>query len=684
MHVRNGRAKLTIDPRTGSILRLEDCITGRAHIDACREGRDDGRLFRIVTPADSWWSCTADSHEQTQVECTTTPGGVCIRYPSLLAGDGAHTGVDVRVDIRTSAAPDEILLTMQVTNRGPRTLLDTTFPLVGGWFEQGGRGRDRIAIGANSFVEPRMFPTQAGNTYARNHQRAAWSYPVHLACPWVDVSGPAGGFSYLNYMPEGLNGQFWMENLAGYGDDFRLQMGWAHLVAVRPGGSWTSPTMALAVHDGDWRDTADRYRTWFDARHPPDYSRPAVRSRIGFQNVFFRGFDGTPIRPLDAIPQAAKAGRRYGIDALCVWDMLTLGNYARHDPHDLTDYSPGERATIQHGLRQAEAAGTKTCALINFRHPNAGLHLPDTRLADRVQRRFTGTFRTENWTANHTTGAIWSHHIGPESYVFSPFSADHRERVLQLTRDYLDMGYSSMFYDQPFESQPDYGLLDDGCAPETTHHRAVDLVAAVRELLLTNDRDAVVIGEECDILATPQIDQWMSWSIAAPSPRLTERLTMMRYAMPHTILSWVVDHEPERAALAFAFGMQLCLMVHGAEGTLEDEPAFGERLLALKSLRRATAERTVLARFAGQRGLILDSDGGLTACAYDSPAGPAVVLAATDAGARATVEVDRDSFACPGGESAGTVCYLDGTRTVQRDETCELTLGKGEVAVWML
>ena len=93
----------------------------------------------------------------------------------------------------------------------------------------------------------------------------------------------------------------------------------------------------------------------------------------------------------------------------------------------------------------------------------------------------------------------------------------------------------------------------------------------------------------------------MSWSISQPS-RLPD-VAMMRYAMPHTILSWTLDHEPERAALAFTLGMQLCLMVHGAEGTLADEPELGSLVASMAKLRHATAERTVMACFRDRLGL---------------------------------------------------------------------------------
>ena len=682
IELHNGRTKMIVDPRTGSILYIEDRTTGLVHLDGNRNGRGDGRLFRLVIPGERWWSCYADSQEQTQVKCTRSGNSLTLEYPNLKAADGLQTGITVCVEIRPGDMADEFRLSIQIKNRGPRTVIDTTFPLLGGWHEQG--DHNRIALGANHIIAPRSLAASASPNYARNGKRGGWYYPVELACPWIDMSGPKGGLSYLNYMMEGRNGKFWIENLAGYGDEFRLMFGWSHLIALRPGNSWISPPLGLAVHGGTWHATADRYRVWFDAQHPPDYSRPAIRSRIGFQNAFFRGFDGTPIRPLKTIPQVAEAGRRYGVDALCVWDMLTLGNYARHDPCDLTDYSPEEQEELQHGLRQAKAEGTRTCALINFRHPNVALHLSEPDLPNRVQRRFTGTFRTENWTANHTFGNLETKHIGPESYVFSPFSLAHRERVMRLTREYLALGYSSMFYDQPFEIHPDYGFVDHGHTPDTTHHEALQIIGEVRKLLLARDPQAVVIGEESDILATPYIDQWMSWSIAEPSPQLIERVAMMRYAMPHTILSWVVDHEPERAAIAFAMGMQLCLMVHGAEGTIAEEPAFAERVRALVELRRRTADRTVMALFRSQVGLEIDGDNGFAAYVYDSALGPAVIVAACGARARGKVTIIPETFTIQNRPTDGTVFYLDGSQVAHTGAVREFDLEKNGVAVWTL
>ena len=153
----------------------------------------------------------------------------------------------------------------------------------------------------------------------------------------------------------------------------------------------------------------------------------------------------------------------------------------------------------------------------------------------------------------------------------------------------------------------------------------------------------------------------------------------MCYSMPHTTLSWVVDHEPERAAIAFALGMQLCLMVHGAEATIEEEPAFADRVKALAALRQKTAGRTVMARFRGEDGLDVDGDTGFAAYAYESPSGPAVVVAACGAPAKGKVTVQRDH-----GNADGMVYHLDGNQSAHAGAACEFDLGKDDVAVWTL
>jgi len=679
--INSGRIRISLNPVTGAVVRVTDTCSGLTHLNAADGAPGDERILRVVAPSSDWSSRYADGHLQQGVEVARQDAGIRVRFPDLTAATGETLGIAAEFRAYPSSAPDEILFTVQVQNQGQHTVNEIRFPWLAGWRGYAGKGRDIMTVGARSFLDPHGFPTGAGNAYALNSQRLTVDYPVGLSAPWVDISGPEGGFSFINYMPQPENGALSIENLAGYGPGIVLALGWAHRIVLRPGETWTSPPVGIAVHPGDWHETADRYREWFET-HSPIPTRATLARRIGFQNVFFRGFDGTPIRPLADIPRVAEIGRRYGVDHLCVWDAPTLGNYINSAAGDLTDYAEPHRSALCEGLAQAEASGTRTSALINFRHPPVALRLGDPALRREIQHRYDGTARTENWSGSHCHAGLWTKHLGPESFVFSPFSEAHRERVLRLTREYLDFGYSCMFYDQPFEVHPDYGFIEAGARPEQTHHQALTLIAQVRELLLARSPEAIIIGEECDIFSTDCVDLWMSWRISSPS--VAPEVAITRYSIPNTTMSWVVDSDPSRAALAFALGMHLCLMVHGGEGTLEDEPELARLVSALAALRTATAERTTLARFNDQRGITVDGDDSLVAYSYDGAMGPAVIAAAPGEAAAGTITVDRSAFAAPGDPASAVVHRLDGAVVPAPGDQLHLTLTPNEVAVWVL
>ena len=666
MEIKNGRMKLTLHPRTGSIARIEDTATGRSLLDGFSCGRSDGRLFRLIVPREMWWSCYADSHEQRPPEVKRNGDALTLRYANLAAHDEAEgAGITAEVTIQPSERPDEILFSLQIKNEGRREINEVRFPWLGGWTGEGQGGPWRFVHGGNGEFDPlailRFDNRGLGGNAAGEPQRKGMLYPRHLYLPWADLSGPEGGLSYIVYMNRPINSMLSIENLARYQRGTRLAWGWAFSALMRPGETWSSPPVGLAVHRGDWHETADRFRAWYEPRIRFAAGKAAQGSMIGFQDVFFRGFDGTPIRPFKDLPRVAAIARKYGVRHLAVWDYLSMGNYSKQSPCDLLDYNEKEKELLKRVLRQAKAEGSNVSALFNFRHPCVAKVFRDPELQDRIQRRHDGTPRTENWTVSHNHAASFVPQMGPESYVYSPFSAAHRERVMRLTRDYIDLGYTSMFYDQPFEYFPDYGAFKHGGRPEETHAAAIEIIRDVRALLQARDPKALVIGEECCLFGSQWVDLWMSWSNSVASA--IPSASMTHYSIPHTMLSWIVDSEPEQAAIGFALGFYLCLGVHGNEGTLEDEPALAAQVGNLAQLRKRVAERTVHARFNDTRGLqIKKSSDSMLAFSYDSPKGPAVIVAAPKTAGTIELALDRGAFAAPGDTKNGRVLCSGGKK----------------------
>jgi hypothetical protein len=506
----------------------------------------------------------------------------------------------------------------------------------------------------------------------------SFSYPVAMYAPWADLSGPGGGISYINYMTRPQNGHVSLENLAGHGPGLRLAWGWVFPALIKPGQVWTSDAVGVSVHTGDWHATADRYRVWMNQWFKPPPTNPRHREMIGYQNVFLRGFDGEPFRPLDAVPQIAAAGRKYGVDHLTIWDFITIGNYAKRADLDVLDYTPREKAILREGLARAKAEGTNVSALINFRLTRSNTTLFREESHQELIRCYDGTVRVEQFPATQFHPHAWARGMGPYVNASSPFAPTFRARVLRHAREYSDLGYTSMFFDQPFEELPDYAHVSQGCAPEDTYGAVVSLLDQVRRDLHLRDANAYMIGEYCEAFAAQHIDLWMSWYPTFP-PAIRAA-----YALPQTMHSWVIDANPAQASHAFAAGMYFCLCTHGNEGILTDEPEFGEHVAALARLRQRCAARTVHSRFNDTLGLQVESDGPGLAYLFEGPEGLAVTMAALDGPAKIKVAVNRKSFAQPGREGEGRLCRLDGSRASTRGDEQVVELRPHEVAVWEL
>jgi hypothetical protein len=677
MHLENGRLRLTLDERSGSIVGIEDRKTGLVHLNATGDGRADGRLLRVIVPSAVWSSRYADSHVGPPPQIEQRGTGVRLLFAGLQA-QGEPTGITAEVQIDLPPGTDEARLTLYLRNDGPGQVTEIQFPWIGGWTGLGGTGKDLMILGAHSEFDPFSFPLNKGTTYAQYHQRTSFDYPLAMYEPWMDLSGPGGGLSYINTMRTPQNGFMALMNLAGHGHGPGLRLAWAWCapILLQPGEEWTSPPFALSVHGGDWHETADRYRVWMDTWRAPAPGKRAARTAIGFQNVFLRGFDGAPFNDLDAIPAIAAAGRRYGVEQLCLWDHILLGNYCKAVDADLLEYPEAEKQAIVRGLAQARAEGTNVSALVNWRVCNSMSSLWRREAHAEAGRSLDGSLRQESPCASHYHGRIMTNHLGPNSYPLSAFAPTFRARVLRQTRAYLSWGFTSLFYDQPFEYLPDYGHLAEGKRPEDTYAAVVDLLSEVRALLRQNDPDGLLIGELCEGFASQYIDLWMSWYLK-PAPALRSA-----YSIPHTMQSWVVDSNPGQASLAFAAGLYLCLCTHGNEGTLDDEPAFAQHVAALAALRKRAAERTVMARFADMRGLRVQGDDGLVAYSYDGDEGPAVIVAAPGSKGRITVELDRAAFGVPGDPDYGLIRRLDGRESEARGDRQTFVLGENEVAVW--
>lgn len=681
--IARGRTELCLSTASGTVLGVRDLSSG-SWVCGVTDCPGMSRLFRLVAMRRGQRGRAADAHLQASPEWELTAEGLIIRYASLaFEGEAAACSAEVRVE---PGGPDELLLTLTVRNEAADPVHEIQFPMLPGWRNSDGEPPIELTAGAKWRSRVGNLPQFGPPAYCQWYQQTDADYPGStMYLPWLNFASGQTGLALTNYMTRPYRGGIAGINLAGHEKGNTECYWWRHYPLIRPGDSWTSPPVGIRVHDGDWHDTADRYYAWFTEHVGVSLQQPdSLRRSIGFQNIVLRNFDGTPHNEIATLPEHARAGMECGIGHLVVWDALSLGNYALWDPDlDLFDYSDAEREALCEAIRQSREVGARVSALSDFRHVNVMSSLYPRYRSEAVLA-MDGSEQRENWMGGTRSSRIFTPHVGGNCIILSPRSPATRERFDELVGRYLALGYDAIFYDQPFLYQLDYNHMGEDNRPDDASAACYDNAAHVRERVRERHPEAYLIGEQFDIFsASRAIDLHMEWNFTNAG---VDDLARTLYSCPHALLSYVIDYTTAaeaHASRAFAAGLLLCITIDGGEASLAKRPALGEHVARLAALRRRCADRIAYGRFRHTLGLSAQLDEDMVAYAFESAAGPAVTVAAGEAGGAARLALDRSRCGNPAAFPPGMLYHLDGSATeTEPTDAITITLPANGAAVW--
>ena len=609
MELSNGLVGFLFDDETGSLAQITDLGTGRDYLADPR----GNRLFKLIVPTERHTSRPVYSHEpRPQIE---RAGEVLtLRFPGLVA-EGRPTGVSATVTVRLPAGSHEALFSIELRNGSPYLVHEVHFPWVGGWTGIAGKGTDCMTIGPWRLDPHTAFPTHRTHTFGRYNQRGYFGGSFFL--PFADLSGGGCGLSYCIYAKTPRVCGLLVEDLSPvYGAPC---LSWAYVghPFLRPGGTWQSPEIGVGTHRGDWHETVDRFRAFAESwwRQPPAPAR--LRGIIGFHNVQFMGFNGELYHDLTEIPAIARDGMRYGVHDLCVWDVPSQ-LYLRPDTGGFWETEPERLAALRQGLADAKALGCNTSPLLNLRNITRRCRLFE-EMSSELKRSIYGEPIADSYplSLNH---AQWSAEVREAGgYRLCQSSPKFHAFALDVVRRTLDLGFTSLFIDQPADTVL---CMDDShghASPDAVMEGAYQWIGAAAEMVRARDPEGYVVGELPELFNTQLLDLWWDWG------KRDVKWEVIRYLLPGSLQLWCIDeHERDVLSTAFASGHLLSLMTHEVSGLLSDEPDLAEHVARLAKLRRDTAPYLGMGRFVDQRGLSGEGAGGYV---HVSDAGLAVGLA---------------------------------------------------------
>ncbi|MDD5704639.1 MAG: hypothetical protein PHR35_01850 [Kiritimatiellae bacterium] len=612
----NGLLRLELDAGAGSVLQIADLKTGKRYLGDAR----GARLAKLIVPTPEHVSRPLYSHEAGRPAFDSQGDTLTIAFPELRYR-GQATGVFLTVRIRLPEGSAEAFFSAEIRNASPYRVHELWFPWLGGRRERQGRGRDIVATSKAFETDIYGRLRLAGkSTHTFGHHHLRFAYDPGQMLPLMDMSDPAGGLSYIKYEKRPSPHILVFENPLYEREDACLTWSWATGVFVEPGQTWTSCECGVGVHQGDWHDTADRFRKWLSTWWQPCDTPRALRERIGLFHVHTHDFAGERYHEFAELPAIARDARRYGIRDLMFWDK-TAAVYGRPDRGGFWEMPAARRRELKTALAAVRKLGCSVSSFVNWRLA-CEYNSTWPSLKPLVQESLFGVgmfgfqcFNFDGGWYGDPGYEMGSHAVCCGADGYRPYA----NKVLART---FDLGFDSIAVDQGAEWNYCLSRKHGHASPWEAWQRTYDWYAEVTRMTRARSKSAYTVAELPDLYNTQHIDLWWAWMWR---DNLGGNLSFMRYVLPSMLPVWCIDENQfDVIAEAFAMGAFFAVATRDMTGRLSDVPALAHQVRRLAALRRETAACVNHARFLDRRGLAVRGGKG---CVYGSPKGLAIALA---------------------------------------------------------
>lgn len=652
MRLDNGLVRFDFDDETGSVRQITDLRTGKRFLNDTR----GNRLAKVILPTPDHMSRPLYSHEAGRPAMAREGDALRMAFPELTS-HGRKQGVFLTVTVRLPAGATEAVFQAEIRNASPFRVHELWFPWLGGRKGKPGQRRETITTSQRVFHDIyAQFFEQGASTHTFGHHHLRLGLPTTHLLPMLDLSEADGGLSYNKYESRPSPQLLVFDNATYEREDLCLTWSWAANCFVEPGETWTSAECGVGVHQGDWHETADRFRRWLETWWQAADTPPAVREKIGLFHVQTHTFSGETCHEFSELPEIVQDAKQYGVDDLMFWDC-TASIYMRPDHGDFWEMPRRRLQELKTALAEVRKQGCSVSSFVNWRLA-AVYNGTWPKLQPLIQKSIFGVdlFGFPSATMD---GAIYNdlgvevgmHPVccGADGYL--PYA----RKLLTKT---LDLGFDVIAVDQAGEWNYCVAADHGHESPWEAWQRTYDWYAEVARTTRQREPEAYTVAEVPDLFNTQYLDLWWNWMWRGNQ---WANLPVFRYVMPTMIPCWCIDeNQRDVLAEAFALGSFLAIATRDMTGRLSDAPELAAQIARLAKLRRDTAAWVAHGRFRDDRGLQVR---GGTGYVYTSDRGLAITLANSKP-RKATVRVKLTPEALGYQVSGTPKLYLEGEKPV--------------------
>lgn len=417
-----------------------------------------GENFRLLLPKPGYEAAYFYSKDQKVTRIEPTQEGVTCYYDSL-KNDREELPVKVQYKIR--AVDGQLHFSIAVENPTDRKLAEVFYAIIGGQKGIGERLETQSIIpGTNANLAPTIFSRFAGGGYGGGnlgirYDGAGYLYPGQMSMGWMDVFNPKTGvgYYYANQDPDTRLTALYTEmrpftKSAVMRDNWPspsevppdepigVSMGWVYFPYTTK-GSFTSGSIALQVHSGDWHTASGIYRSWFDKHFA--VRRPAnwLRNEMAWQSIILSNSEDAVVHRFSELPKLAADAKKYGVTTFEIlgWDM---GGIDRGYPQYRPSPRLGTPEEFRKALAEIRAMGVHPLIFANIQFADTAT----TLFRDKLSRFVVDGLWAPDWSLSGWGEGTISARMGltrSNMTKVSPSHPEYREflmdQYMQLVRD---------------------------------------------------------------------------------------------------------------------------------------------------------------------------------------------------------------------------------------------------------
>ncbi len=390
-HLDNEKLSLAIDSQTGQLVELVWEETGenllKNHLFSLPQPFALYAGALVLRPGDS---IAVTLHPELIPQIVVKKNAVTVTFHFLWDGEKVHP-VQARYQVRLKGDTSLWLLELSLGDTAP--VPETIrFPCINGvWF------------GENWESDTLVYPHYAGlkivnpvKTLAQQSSQIDWawqnyrytyltgtmaqpaaeggyalegSYTGTISMKWLDYSGQDSGLYFACHDPA-LQVCSLRAHTFGPGSP-GMSFSFSHPVCLRSGESWQSPEFAVAIHPGDWHESADRYRAFHQSFMFPADARPAwMKTSAGLVAHYdFKYQNGGIVHRYEDIFGLLEDARALGLNHLLLagWHQDGFDNGF---PQYIPDSDLGSSEELKAQLAAVKEAGGHVSLYVNTRIAN--------------------------------------------------------------------------------------------------------------------------------------------------------------------------------------------------------------------------------------------------------------------------------------------------------------------------